>query len=215
MAMRKEPERRYGSSEQMARDIQRHLEGKPVIARRDTLSYRSAKFVRRHWLPVTAGAGMAFLILAFATTTYVQSLRIAAERDQVAEQRERAEHERARAEEVSSFLVNLFKLSDPEANRGNQVTARELLDSGAERLRAGLQDQPATKAALLTTVGEVFNSLGEYQDALPILNESLMLQPQSHERSRIDTLLELGRARIGSGDLAGSEAPLQEALHLT
>src|SRR5229473_5236663 len=57
MAMRKEPERRYASAQQMSSDIQRYLEGKPVIARRDTLSYRSAKFIRRHWLPVTAGAG--------------------------------------------------------------------------------------------------------------------------------------------------------------
>jgi len=214
MAMRKEPERRYASSQQMASDIQRYLEGKPVIARRDTMSYRSAKFVRRHWLPVGAGAIVTFLILAFATTTYVQSLRIAAERDRVAEQRERAERERARAEEVSGFLVNLFKLSDPEENRGNQVTARELLDSGANRLRAGLQDQPATKAALLSTVGAVYDSLGQYQDALPILSESLRLQPQSHDRSHIDTLLEFGHARIGAGDLPGAEAPLQQALHL-
>lgn len=215
MAMRKEPERRYSSAQQMAGDIQSYLEGQPVIARRDTLSYRSAKFIRRHWLPVAAGVSVAFLIVAFATTTYVQSLRIAAERDRVAEQRERAESERIRAEEVSNFLVNLFKLSDPQEHRGNQVTARELLDSGAKRLRAGLQDQPATKAALLSTVGAVYDSLGQYQDALPILSESLRLQPQARDKSRIDTLLELGRARIGAGDLAGAESPLQDALRLS
>jgi serine/threonine protein kinase/Tfp pilus assembly protein PilF len=215
MAMRKEPERRYGSSQQMASDIQRYLEGKPVIARRDTLSYRSAKFIRRHWLPVTASAAVAFLILAFATTTYVQSLRIAAERDRVAEQRSMAERERVRAEEISNFLVNLFKLSDPQENRGNQVTARELLDSSAKRLQAGLQDQPATKAALLGTVGAVYDSLGQYQAALPILTQALSLQPSSHDKSRIATLLELGRARIGAGDLTGAEAPLQEALRLS
>jgi serine/threonine-protein kinase len=215
MAMRKEPERRYGSSQQMAGDIQRYLDGKPVIARRDTLPYRSAKFVRRHWLPVAAGASVVFLILAFATTTYVQSARIAAERDRVAEQRALAERERTRAEEVSGFLVNLFKLSDPQENRGNQVTARELLDSGAKRLQAGLADQPATKAALLATVGAVYDSLGQYKEALPILTESLTLQPPSHDRSRITTLLELGRAHWNAGDLAGAEAPLQEALHLS
>jgi eukaryotic-like serine/threonine-protein kinase len=214
MAMRKEPERRYASAQQMASDIQRYLDGKPVIARRDTMSYRTAKFVRRHWLPVTAGASTVFLILAFATTTYVQSLRIAAERDRVAVQRERAEHERVRAEEVSNFLVDLFKLSDPEENRGNKVTARELLDSSAKRLRAGLNDQPETKAALLSTVGAVYDSLGQYQDALPILTESLQLQPQAHDRSRVNTLLELGRARIGAGNLSDAEGPLQEALHL-
>jgi eukaryotic-like serine/threonine-protein kinase len=215
MAMRKEPERRYASAQQMASDISRYLDGKPVIARRDTATYRTAKFVRRHWLPVAAGASAALLVVAFATMTYVQSLRVAAERDRVAEQRERAERERARAEEVSSFLVNLFKLSDPEENRGNQVTARELLDSGAKRLRTGLKNQPETKAALLTTVGAVYDSLGQYQDALPILNESLELQPQVRDASRINTLLELGQAHIGAGDLAGAEAPLQEALHLS
>jgi eukaryotic-like serine/threonine-protein kinase len=214
MAMRKEPERRYGSAEQLAGDIQRHLDGKPVIARRDTVSYRTSKFVKRHWLPVSAAAAASFMIVAFSITTYVQSVRIAAERDRVAQQREVAERERARAEEVSSFLVNLFKLSDPGENRGNQVTAREILDSGAKRLQAGLQDQPATKAALLSTVGSVYDSLGQFQDALPLLDESLQLQAQAHDGSRVDTLLELGRARIGAGDLRAAEAPLQEALRL-
>jgi len=214
MAMRKEPERRYGSAQQMAGDIQRYLDGRPVIAHRDTMSYRTSKFVRRHWLPVAAVAGVVFLISAFATTTYIQSLRIAAERDRVAEQCEHAERERARAEEISGFLVNLFKLSDPEENRGNQVTARELLDSGAKRLQAELKDQPETKAALLATVGSVYDSLGQYQDALPMLQESLQLQRQSDVRSRISTLLELGQARIGAGDLPGAESSLQDAVQL-
>ena len=214
MAMRKEPHRRYASAQQLSSDIQRHLDGMPVIARRDTLSYRTGKFVTRHWLPVAAGVSAAILVLAFAVTTYKQSLRIAAERDRVAQQRERAEHERARAEEVSSFLVNLFKLSDPEENRGNQVTARELLDSGAKRLQAGLQDQPETKAALLSTVGAVYDSLGQYREAMPLLDEALQLQAQSGKGSRVEALLELGRARVGAGDLSAAETPLLEALHL-
>jgi serine/threonine protein kinase/Tfp pilus assembly protein PilF len=214
MAMRKEPERRYGSAQELAGDIQRYLDGLPVIARRDTLSYRTTKFLIRHWLPVGAGVSAAFLIIAFAITTYEQSRRISAERDRVAQQRERAENERARAEEVSSFLVNLFKLTDPQENRGNQVTARELLDSGAKRLQAGLQDQPNTKAALLSTVGAVYDSLGQFQVAEPILDESLRLQGIGDDTSRVNTLFELGRARMGAGNLADAEAPLQEALHL-
>jgi tetratricopeptide (TPR) repeat protein len=214
MAMRKEPERRYGSPQQMANDIQRYLEGKPVIARSDTLSYRSAKFVRRHWLPVAGGVSLFLLIISFATTMYIQSERIAAERDRVAEQRMVADRERGRAEEVAAFLVNLFKLTDPEENRGNQITARELLDAGAKRLQSALQDQPATKATLLTTIASVYDSLGQYQDAVPILQQSLALQAQSRDRTRLDTLLEEGRALAGSGDLHGAQAPLQDALAL-
>ena len=179
MAMRKEPERRYASSQQMASDIQRYLDGKPVIARRDTMSYRTSKFVRRHWLPVAAGASAIFLIVAFATTTYVQSVRIAAERDRVADQRERAEHERAarrRGLEISGRIFSSCRIRrrtaatrSPPANCWTR--ARNVCGTG-------LNDQPATKAALLSTVGAVYDSLGQYQDALPILDESLQLQPQ-------------------------------------
>ena len=214
MAMRKEPPRRYASAQQMASDIQRHLDGMPVIARQDTFAYRTQKFVRRNWLAVGAGVGLFAITAAFAAITYVQSLHIAAERDQVTLQRANAERERARAEEVSEFLVNLFKLSDPEENRGNQVTARELLNSGAQRLRTGLQDQPATRAALLATVGAVYNSLGLYRDALPVLDESLALQRDAHDRVRLSTLLAQGRARLGSGDLGGADTSLQSALRL-
>jgi serine/threonine protein kinase/tetratricopeptide (TPR) repeat protein len=213
-AMHKEPERRYGSPQQLANDIQRHLEGKPVIARRDTVHYKAVKFVRRHWPPVIASAGVVLLVLAFATTMYLQSKRIAAERDRAADARERAERERAHAEEISAFLVNLFKSSDPQDNQGARVTARELLDSAVKRLELALQDQPATKAALLATVGSVYNSLGQFQDALPLLHESLALLPAAHDRSRIDTLIELSRAYAGASDLQRAKTPLDEALAL-
>jgi len=60
MAIRKEPERRYASVGDLERDIERHLEGRRVIAHPDTFAYRSGKFVRRHRIAVSAGA----LILA-------------------------------------------------------------------------------------------------------------------------------------------------------
>ncbi|NQU48910.1 MAG: serine/threonine protein kinase [Planctomycetes bacterium] len=54
MALRKEPGRRYGSAEKLAEDIQRHLKGLPVDARKDTLRYRAGKFVKRNLIPVGA-----------------------------------------------------------------------------------------------------------------------------------------------------------------
>ncbi len=59
MAIRKEPERRYASAGLLARDIQRHLDGRPVTARPDTLAYRSAKFLRRHRSAAVASAAIA------------------------------------------------------------------------------------------------------------------------------------------------------------
>ncbi len=54
MALRKEPERRYGSAAQLSEDISRHLEGRPVLARNDTLVYRSVKFIKRNEAAVIA-----------------------------------------------------------------------------------------------------------------------------------------------------------------
>ena len=53
-ALRKEPERRYSSVEQFADDIRRHLSGLPVQARKDTIRYRTIKFVKRNLVGVTA-----------------------------------------------------------------------------------------------------------------------------------------------------------------
>ncbi|HJT82810.1 MAG TPA: protein kinase, partial [Chthoniobacterales bacterium] len=62
MALRKEPARRYQSVEQFSEDIRRHLEALPVRARKDTLAYRGAKFIRRN-RTATVAAALIFLVL--------------------------------------------------------------------------------------------------------------------------------------------------------
>jgi eukaryotic-like serine/threonine-protein kinase len=82
MALRKEPERRYQSVEQFSEDIWRHLEALPVRARKDTLPYRSAKFVRRN-MAATAAAALVFLTLVggvIATTWQARRTRAEADR---------------------------------------------------------------------------------------------------------------------------------------
>jgi len=64
MAMRKEPHRRYSSVEQFAEDIRRHLDGLPVIARKDTFSYRASKFIRRNKVGVAAAAAICLTLVA-------------------------------------------------------------------------------------------------------------------------------------------------------
>jgi serine/threonine protein kinase len=77
-AMQKEPARRYGSIEQLADDLQRYLDGKPVLARPDTWTYRTSKFVRRHAVGVGVAAAAAIMLVTFAVVMAVQSARIAA-----------------------------------------------------------------------------------------------------------------------------------------
>lgn len=64
MAMRKEPDRRYAGVEQLAEDVRRYLENRPLVARQEEKLYRFRKFVRRHRVAVSAGAVMLVLIVA-------------------------------------------------------------------------------------------------------------------------------------------------------
>ena len=164
MALRKEPQRRYGSVEALSEDVRRYLEGRPVTARKATTWYRASKFVRRNAVGVAAAALLFALAVSFAVAMAVQSRRIARERD--------------KAERLSSFMVDLFKVSDPSEARGNTITAREVLDKGAERISRELKDDPETKATLMASMGNVYVSLGLYGPATPLLEEALRIRRQ-------------------------------------
>ena len=72
-ALRKEPERRYPSVEQLAGDVRRHLEGLPVRARPDTFGYRAGKFIRRHRAGVAAAALVSLALVAGTVATAWQA----------------------------------------------------------------------------------------------------------------------------------------------
>lgn len=90
MAMRKTPNRRYKSAEDLSSDIGRHLSGMTVVARSPTWDYRAGKFIRRHRAPVAAAALIAIALLAgLSAMTW---------------QWRKAEAERARAEAAEAGL---------------------------------------------------------------------------------------------------------------
>jgi Tol biopolymer transport system component len=63
MALRKEPEHRYSSVDQLSEDLRRHLDSEPLIARKGAFSYRTGRFVRRHVRQFIA----VFVIVAVST----------------------------------------------------------------------------------------------------------------------------------------------------
>lgn len=70
------------------------------------------------------------------------------------------------AQEVTEFLVGLFEVSDPGEPLGNRITAREILDEGAQKIQSELNAHPAVQIRLLMTMGRVYQNMGLYQTAL-------------------------------------------------
>ncbi len=168
-AMHKEPQRRYASVDQLANDIGRHLQGLPVAARKDTLGYRTAKFVARHKVGASLAALILLLIVGFSiAVTFLWR--------QAESEKTRAESEKTRAETVAEFLEDLFTISDPSQSRGETITAREMLDEGVQKIDKSLKGQPALRADLMETMGRVYRKLGLYERAKTLLEGSLQIR---------------------------------------
>jgi tetratricopeptide (TPR) repeat protein/predicted Ser/Thr protein kinase len=187
-ALAKEPSRRYGSAEAFAADLERHLQGLPVSARRPTLTYRTAKFVRRNPLAATLGGVLAAAVLVFVVSMGLLADRLARERDTAEADRDRARQEELETEQVRALLVDLFSQPDPSRARGESVTAREVLDRGAERVTRDLADQPRVQAELLDTIGQAYRGLGLYDAASPLLEQSLGIRRQALGELHPETL---------------------------
>jgi serine/threonine-protein kinase len=159
-AMRKEPGRRYASAEQLAEDIARHLDGRPVRAQRDTVGYRVTKFVKRHRVGVATSAAVVALLIGSVVALLVQSARIATERDA--------------AQQTSTFLIDLFRNADPyQLNAAAPMTVRDLIDAASKRLETELETQPEVRGRLLGTIGGVYLRMSVNDKATPLLEESV------------------------------------------
>ncbi|MEM7351390.1 MAG: tetratricopeptide repeat protein [Acidobacteriota bacterium] len=188
-ALRKEPERRYGSVEQVSEDLARHLKGLPVVARPDSFAYRASKFVLRHKAAIAASSAFVLLLSGFTFNSSRQASRVAEERD--------------RAEQVSNTLVDLFEVLDPSETSGEDLTVGEVLDKGVERVASELEDQPLTRAAVLSSVGRVYRNLGHFGPAQDLLKEALVIRTEllgDEHLDVADSLIELAELLTLSHD---------------
>jgi len=209
-ALEKDRTRRYGSASDLAADIRRFLHSEPVLAGPPGAMYRIRKFGRRHPTGLVASGTLLIVLIAFGLVMAIQAQRIA-------EQRDAAARERDRAEQVSAFLLSLFQGVDPDRAKDESLTARDLLDRGAQRLQGELKDQPQTRATLLHTIGGVYRALGRYGDARSVLEEALSLRRNLKGRERADladTENELGHIYEAVGDNPRQEAMYREALQI-
>jgi len=206
--LEKDRTRRYGSPSELAADLDRYLQHQPVVARPPSAVYKTRKFVRRHRVGVGVAATLAILLVAFSVSTAVQARRIARERD-------RANQEAETSRQVSDFLTGLFKVSNPSEARGNSVTAREILDKGAEKITRELQGQPLVQGKLMTTMGFVYQSLGLYDPAQTLLEKALETRIKTLGPKHPDvaeTLSNLGTVVWRKGDFARAKALQEQAL---
>jgi tetratricopeptide (TPR) repeat protein/tRNA A-37 threonylcarbamoyl transferase component Bud32 len=226
MALRKEPERRYQSVDQFAEDIRRHLEERPVLARKDTLDYRAAKFVRRN----KAGVAAAALVLLSLIGGIVATSREA----QIAK-REQARAERRFNDVRKLANTVLFDYHDAIRDLPGATKVRERLVKDAleylDSLASEAQGDPTLQrelAAAYERVGDVrggtaSGNLGDlagaaesYTKALKI-REALVAASPANTQDRRDlanSYNKVGYQFVERGDEKSGLPYLQKALAL-
>jgi eukaryotic-like serine/threonine-protein kinase len=200
-AVHTDPQQRYRSIDQFAADLQRWLEGKPVVARPDSVWYRSGKYVRRHLL----GVGMATAIVAMlGVGVILQSIDL-----------RRITRERDRANRITDFMTDMFKVPDPGEARGSQVTAREILDKASQDMEKGLAKDPEAQSQMMSIMGQTYENLGLYERAHRLIQGAM--DTRRHLLGTNNLLVLQSRNQLGwlthlEGEDAKAEVLEEEAL---
>ncbi len=153
-ALAKQPEQRYASVEALSLDLQHHLHGRPVQARAQSWGYRLRKYIGRHRWAIAMGVLVTLLLLVALAISVWQGRQ--------------ALRETARAQAMQDFVIGLFHNAGV-AQLGNIFDARKLLLAGERRGARELSDQPLAQAELMGVIARLRLGLGDYQEALELL----------------------------------------------
>jgi serine/threonine-protein kinase len=208
-ALRVESHRRYVSAAQFGEDIARFLEGRPVLAQRDTLGYRARKFIARNRAAVLAAAAIAVSLTLFAVLASWQARRAAAERDA-------AQLEREKAESVVGALVDLFEGSNPSVHPDEACPpVQEFLERAGPRVLAHLHHEPEIRARLQHVFSLIYEARGEYTRARQAQEQALRLQCDlggPDHPDALESLHDLAELLQRNGDIEGARSILEESL---
>jgi eukaryotic-like serine/threonine-protein kinase len=232
-ALAPEADRRYPSAAALAEDLKRYLDGRPISARPDTLSYRVSKFVSRHRGGVLASV-LTVLALVVGLGASVWQARIAQMQAQRAdgealranEAAARAELEArtaremsARSKRVKEFLISVFMQEDQlRRDARGPLTMAQAFDDTLKRIDSELTDDPGLQSDLLDDFGEIVTARGDLEQAQSLFERALVKAEQAHgenDPAVAETLTNLGVLAAYRGRAADGQPYLKRALAIT
>ena len=127
----------------------------PVTACPASVSYKLQKYIRRYRAGVAVAFLLALIIIAFGIVEAVQLRRTTRDRD--------------RANRMTKFMTGVYRVSNP----GSRITAQEILDNAAKKVRTELANDPELQAQMMDVMGTLYYGLGLYPQAESLLSRAL------------------------------------------
>jgi eukaryotic-like serine/threonine-protein kinase len=188
------PRDRYPSLDTLIEDLRRYLDGRPVLARPQTLFYRAGKFVRRNRITVAASA--------FALLALVAALAYAAWRQ------EQALREGQRAVRMQTFMYRLFRLANSNYTGKPAATVPEFLELGVKMLPDYIKDPADLRAAQMSLAESMFDN-GDLDSA-----QKVFVQTIASAKDANDIAAE-AESEAFSGNIAYAQGQMQTGETLT
>ena len=216
-AMHKEASHRYASAQELADDIARHLDSKPIVAREPSLAYLAAQLARRHRAAfVAGGVSIAALLVALGVSLWQTRVAMA--------ERDRATARFNDTRQLANALI--FKIHDEVWPLAGSTPVRKSIVAEALTYLERLSDDPSADAALRLELAKAYRrvgelqgnpntpNLGDRQGALTSVRKAVALLRPFVSTASFDpqAAIELGRARITLSRLADVAGTSEEAL---
>ncbi|MGK7369623.1 MAG: protein kinase domain-containing protein [Candidatus Halalkalibacterium sp. M3_1C_030] len=153
-ALRKDPDFRYSSLDQLIDDINKYKQNLPLLAGTDSTKYRVVKFVERN------KGKVATTILFLTIILVLGSYHI----HEITNQKQLAEVEANKAKQVTGLMVNLFESEKLNENLMDTLNVYNLLERGKEQIDE-ISDQPNVQISLILSIGNSYQNIGEHKEA--------------------------------------------------
>ncbi len=158
-ALKKRPQERYQTAAEFADDLERHLERRPVQARRDSRAYRLRRFVVRNQVAVTAGSAVLLaLVIGLAATLW-----------QAREAHQEAEH----ANTIKQFVLSVIQEADPQASQRTREADMALLDATRDRVAHELATRPDLQLEVRLAIATAYRNRGAWKPARQTLRAAV------------------------------------------
>lgn len=172
-AMQEHPQRRYASAIQLCEDIDRYLDGLPVLARPDSMGYKIAKFITRN--RVSAIWGMLLMVILTGLGIFYTW--------QLSEQRDKAELEAEKAKQYSYYISKLLSAENLSFAKSGKISFQAWLDQS--RIE-NLPRSPHVRAQILQTLGKAYQNLRVPKISIKLLQEAVDLHKSISPQNPVD-----------------------------
>ncbi|MBL8817466.1 MAG: protein kinase [Planctomyces sp.] len=209
--LEKDRSRRYDSANDLAMDIQRHLNREPVLACPPSRWYVISRFVARHRLAVGMAAAMIVTLLSatvVSTVLYFEEQRARTE----------ADRETTRSRQVVKILSDMISAAGPSVSQGRDPQLmKDLLAATTERIDTELQNQPEIELDMRRLLARAYQDIGEFPLSLKLYQRVVELEERLHagDKTKLaNAYADLSEAMEAVDRLEDAESALRRSIEI-